>query len=118
MNFSERERFIYHTTTLMTMSFLGKITKSDLTKKLEEVRNRRCKNLTDKQIEETFLDLEEEVQASMKDWNRYVYRARVWAEKKNAKFKDKQRALEQFHRLKKPGYKKREFSEDIQEDFK
>ena len=61
MTFSQRERFIYHATTLMTMSNLGRLTKTSLNKKLETMRNSRCKNLLDKQIEEVLLDLEKEV---------------------------------------------------------
>ena len=74
MTFSERERFIYHATTLMTMSNLGRLTKTSLNKKLETMRNNRCKNLLDKQIEEVFLDLEKEVETlsepGSKIWNK------------------------------------------------
>ena len=96
MTFSQRERFIYHATTLMTMSNLGRLTKSDLQKNLQAVQNNRCVGLTDKQVEEIFLDVEHEALAMMRN-----------AQEKLAKSCTKRQ-----------GYKKREFAEDVQEDFK
>ena len=52
MTFSNRERFIYHAITLMTMSNLGKLAKNGLSKKIHAIRNNRCKNLTDEQIKQ------------------------------------------------------------------
>ena len=100
MTFSERERFIYHATTLMTMSNLGRLTKTSLNKKLETMRNNRCKNLLDKQIEEVFLDLEKEVET----WLSPVPR-----------FGTKQKKCNEVHKQK---YKKNEFSKTIQDEWR
>ena len=83
MTFSDRERFIYHAATLMTMQHLQVLSKSDLQKNLKAVQNNRCTSLTDKQVEEIFLDVEYEALAMMRE-----------------------------------GYKKREFAEDVQENYK
>ena len=96
MSFSERERFIYHATTLMTMQHLQALSKSDLQKNLKAVQNNRCTSLTDKQVEEIFQDVEHE----------------AWEMMRNA-----QEKLEKFC-AKRQGYKKREFAEDVQEDYK
>ena len=96
MSFSDRERFIYHAATLMTMQHLQALSKSDLQKNLKAVQNNRCVSLTDKQVEEIFLDVEHEALAMMR----------------NA-----QEKLEKSCK-KRQGYKKREFAEDVQEDFK
>ena len=100
MTFSDRERFIYHAITLMTMSNLGKLAKNGLSKKIHAIRNSRCKNLTDKQIEEILLDVEKEVETCLSQVPRF-----------NAK-------LKKTKELRKLGYKKREFSETIQEEWK
>ena len=100
MTFSDRERFIYHAITLMTMSNLGKLAKNGLSKKIHAIRKSRCKNLTDEQIEEILLDVEKEVETCL---------SRV--PKFNAK-------LKKVKELRKQGYKKREFSETIQEEWK
>ena len=96
MSFSDRERFIYHAATLMTMQHLQALSKSDLQKNLKAVQNNRCTSLTDKQVEEIFLDVEYEALAMMRN-----------AQEKLAK-----------SCAKRQGYKKREFAEDVQEDYK
>ena len=96
MSFSERERFIYHAATLMTMQHLQVLSKSDLQKNLKAVQNKRCTGLTDKQVEKIFWDVEHE----------------AWEMVRNA-----QEKLEKFC-AKRQGYKKREFAEDVQEDYK
>ena len=96
MRFSDRERFIYHAATLMTMQNLQVLSKSDLQKNLKSVQNNRCTSLTDKQVEEIFQDVEHE----------------SWEMMRNA-----QEKLEKFC-AKRQGYKKREFAEDVQEDYK
>ena len=96
MSFSERERFIYHAATLMTMQHLQALSKSDLQKNLKAVQNNRCVSLTDKQVEQIFLDVEHEAWEMMRD-------AQEKLEKSCAK---------------RQGYKKREFAEDVQEDYK
>jgi len=100
MTFSDRERFIYHAITLMTMSNLGKLTKNGLSKKIHGIRNSRCKNLTDEQIEEILLDVEKEVETCLSRVPRF-----------NTK-------LKKAKELRKLGYKKRELSETIQEEWK
>ena len=100
MTFSNRERFIYHAITLMTMSNLGKLAKNGLSKKIHAIRNSRCKNLTDEQIEEILLDVEKEVETCL---------SRV------PKFNAKLKKAKELH---KQGYKKKEFSETIQEEWK
>tara|TARA_B100000029_G_scaffold439802_1_gene456614 strand:- start:438 stop:728 length:291 start_codon:yes stop_codon:yes gene_type:complete len=96
MSFSEREIFIYHAATLMTMQHLQVLSKSDLQKNLKAVQNKRCTGLTDDQVEEIFFDVEYEALEMMRN-------AQEKLEKSCAK---------------RQGYKKREFAEDIQEDFK
>ena len=96
MSFSERENFIYHAATLMTMQHLQVLSKSDLQKNLKAVQNNRCTSLTDDQVEEIFRDVEHE----------------AWEMMRNA-----QEKLEKSCK-KRQGYKKREFAEDVQEDFK
>ena len=100
MTFSQRERFIYHATTLMTMSNLGRLTKTSLNKKLETMRNNRCKDLLDKQIEEIFLDLEKEVGGCLT---------------LVPKFDATQMKYDELRRQR---YKKTEFSEHTQEEWK
>ena len=100
MTFSERERFIYHATTLMTMRLLGRLTKTSLNRKLETMRNNRCKNLLDKQIEEIFLDLEKEVETLLSPVPRFGTR---------------QKKCKEVHKQK---YKKNEFSKTIQDEWK
>ena len=103
MTFSNRERFIYHAITLMTMSNLGKLAKDGFSKKIHAIRNSRCKNLTDEQIEEILLDVEKEVEtcltSRMPKYNAFTKTPKA-------------------EKLRKQGYKKREFSETIQEEWK
>ena len=63
MTLSKRERYIYHVTTLMTMAKLGKRVN---TKTLKDLKNIRHKDLTEKQVKEILLDLEEEIRALLK----------------------------------------------------
>ena len=103
MTFSQRERFIYHAITLMTMSNLGKLAKDGFGKKIHAIRNSRFKNLTDEQIEEILLDVEREVETCLTSrMPKYNVSMRTPKAKK----------------LRKQGYKKREFSETIQEEWK
>ena len=103
MTFSQRERFIYHAITLMTMSNLGKLAKDGLSKKIHAIRNSRCKNLTDEQIEEILLDVEREVETCL------TSRAPKYNVSTGTPKEEK---------LRKQGYKKKEFSETIQEEWK
>ena len=103
MTFSERERFIYHAITLMAMSNLGKLAKDGLSKKIRAIRNSRCKNLTDEQIEEILLDVEREVETCLT--------SRVPKYNVSTGTPKEEKLLKQ-------GYKKKEFSETIQEEWK
>ena len=103
MTFSQRERFIYHAITLMAMSNLGKLAKDGLSKKIRAIRNGRCKNLTDEQIEEILLDVEREVETCLTS-RVPKYNVSTGTPKEE--------------KLRKQGYKKKEFSETIQEEWK
>ena len=103
MTFSNRERFIYHAITLMTMSNFGKLAKDGLSKKIHAIRNSRCKNLTDEQIEEILHDVEREVETCLTSrMPKYNVSTRT----------------PKAEKLRKQGYKKKEFSETIQEEWK
>ena len=81
----------------------GKLAKDGFSKKIHAIRNSRCKNLTDEQIEEILLDVEREVEtcltSRMPKYNAFTRTPKV-------------------EKLRKQGYKKREFSETIQEEWK
>ena len=112
MTFSERERFIYHAATLMTMQHLQVLSKNDLEKNLKTVQNNRCTSLTDNLVEEIFLDVEHEVLEMMRNAQEDpVLKAREKYRQKNMRKLEKSCAKRQ-------GYKKREFSDDVKEDFK
>ena len=113
MSFSERERFIYHAATLMTMQHLQVLSKNDLEKNLKAVQNNRCTSLTDNLVEEIFLDVEHEVLEMMRNAKEDpVLKAREKYRERNRK------KLEKSHYKKRQGYKKREFSDDVKEEFK
>jgi len=64
MTFSEREKFIYHAATLMTMKIMSKefdLVPINIQKLMALIRNNRCRQLKDKQIDEIYTDVEEEV---------------------------------------------------------
>ena len=64
MTFTEREKFIYHTATLMTMQIMSKefnLTPIDVHKLISLIRNNRCRQLKDDQIDNIYDDVEEEV---------------------------------------------------------
>ena len=64
MTFSEREKFIYHAATLMTMQIMSKEFNSnpiDVHKLISLIRNNRCRKLKDDQIDDIYTDVEEEV---------------------------------------------------------
>jgi hypothetical protein len=65
MTFTDRERFIYHSATLMTLEIMGsrksKRRTVDLHKFLDLIRNNRCRKLTNDDIDEIYNDIEEEV---------------------------------------------------------
>ena len=64
MTFTEREKFIYHAATLMTMKIKAKefnLTPINVHKLMDLIRNNRCRQLTDKNLDEIYTDIEEEV---------------------------------------------------------
>ena len=67
MTFTERERFIYHAATLMTMKILAKdhnMPTIDVHKMISLIKNNRCRKLTEKHIDSIYNDVEEEVMAA------------------------------------------------------
>ena len=64
MTFTEREKFIYHAATLRTMQIMSKelnLTPIDVHKLISLIRNNRCRQLKDEQIDKIYDDVEEEV---------------------------------------------------------
>ena len=59
MSLSDREKFIMHMVTVMTLSCMGD--KIDVKAIQQEIRNNRARKLTDKQISELWDDMGEEV---------------------------------------------------------
>jgi len=59
MALNDREKFIMHMSTVMTLSSLGD--PIDIMAIQKEVVKNRCRKLTDKQINELFDDIKEEV---------------------------------------------------------
>ena len=67
MTFTERERFIYHSATLMTMNILAKdydLHSINVHKMIQLIRNYRCRKLSDKHVFSIYDDIEEEVMAA------------------------------------------------------
>lgn len=113
MSFSERERFIYYAATLVTMQHLQVLSKNDLQKNLKAVQKNRCTSLTDNLVDEIFIDVEHELLEMMKNTqNDPVLKARERYREMS------RRKLESSHYKKRQGYKKSEFGEDVQENFK
>jgi hypothetical protein len=64
MTFTEREKFIYHAATLMTMKIMSKefhLAPFNVHKIMDLIKNNRCRQLTDKNLDEIYTDIEEEV---------------------------------------------------------
>ena len=65
MTFTDRERFIYHSATLMTLEIMHeKRTRRsavDLQKFLELIKDNRCRKLTRDDLDDIYNDIEEEV---------------------------------------------------------
>ena len=59
MTLSDRERFIMHMATVMTISTIGD--PIDIVGIQNQIRENRCRKLTDKQVNELFEDIKEEV---------------------------------------------------------
>ena len=64
MTLTEREKFIYHCATLMTMKIMSKefnLIPIDVQKLISLIKNNRCRKLTEKNLEDIYDDIEEEV---------------------------------------------------------
>ena len=64
MTLTEREKFIYHAATLMTMKIMSKeynLVPIDVQKLISLIKNNRCRKLTEKNLEDIYDDIEEEV---------------------------------------------------------
>lgn len=64
MTFSEREKFIYHAATLMTMKIMARennLTPINVQRLISLIKNNRCRQLTDKNLDDIYDDIEEEV---------------------------------------------------------
>ena len=64
MTLTERERFIYHVATLMTMKIMSKefhLMPINVHKMISLIRNNRCRKLDDREIDSIYTDIEEEV---------------------------------------------------------
>ena len=64
MTLTEKERFIYHAATLMTMKIMSKefhLMPINVHKMIDLIRNNRCRKLNDKVIDSIYTDIEEEV---------------------------------------------------------
>ena len=64
MTFTEREKFIYHAATLMTMKIMSKefnLRPFNVHKLMDLIKNNRCRQLTEENLDEIYTDIEEEV---------------------------------------------------------
>ncbi len=64
MTFTTRERFIYHITAAMTMRGMRMIDDSKMRRIMSLILKNRCRSLTKEDVEQTYLDIEEEVMFS------------------------------------------------------
>jgi len=61
MTFTARERFIYHITAAMTMRGMRMIDDGKMKRIMSLILKNRCRSLTKEDVEQTYLDIEEEV---------------------------------------------------------
>ena len=64
MTLTERERFIYHAATLMTMKIMSNefhLMPINVHKMIDLIRNNRCRKLNDELVDSIYTDIEEEV---------------------------------------------------------
>ena len=64
MTFTEREKFIYHCATLMTMKIMSKefnLTPINVQRLISLIKNNRCRKLSEENLDEIYNDIEEEV---------------------------------------------------------
>ena len=76
MTFTDRERFIYHSATLMTLEIMHeKRTRRsavDLQKFLELIKDNRCRKLTRDDLDDIYNDIEEEVLLSSEEYDLHM----------------------------------------------
>jgi hypothetical protein len=63
MTFSERERFIFHATTAMTLSSIHN-GKFEMSRIIDAATEGRCRHLTSEEIKDLYKEFEEEVLCS------------------------------------------------------
>ena len=78
MTLTERERFIYHAATLMTLQF-GKDSRKIMTKDtmidlIDLIKKNRCRKLNEYQFNECYDDIEEEILLSSVVYEMEKYR--------------------------------------------
>ena len=64
MTLTEREKFIYHCATLMTMKIMSKefnLVPINVKKLIDLIKNNRCRKLTEENLDKIYDDIEEEV---------------------------------------------------------
>ena len=72
MTFSEREKFIYHAATLMTMKIMSKefnLAPFNVHRLMGLIKNNRCRQLTEENLDEIYTDIEEEVMLANSDYD-------------------------------------------------
>ena len=64
MTLTEKERFIYHAATLMTMKIMSKefhLMPVNVHEMISLIRNNRCRKLNDEDVDSIYTDIQEEV---------------------------------------------------------
>jgi uncharacterized protein YneF (UPF0154 family) len=64
MSLTEREKFIYHAATLMTMKIMSRefdLMPINVQRLINLILKNRCRKLDNKQVDEVYTDIEEEV---------------------------------------------------------
>ena len=64
MTLTEKERFIYHAATLMTMKIMSKefhLMPVNVHGMISLIRNNRCRKLNDEDVDSIYTDIQEEV---------------------------------------------------------
>ena len=68
MTLTAREQFIFHVAYLMTLDNNGLLGNKSLLSLVESVLTTRCRELTDKQVEQLLSDIDNEVEICMDDF--------------------------------------------------
>jgi len=68
LTLTDRERFVYHATTLMTLQIMKKhpikMTKRSMLDLIKLIKKNRCRKLSDDDIDKIYGDMEEEIMLS------------------------------------------------------